>query len=563
MANRTVKNQTGTRDAMVLGAFWASSVFSFIMAILLLSTAIQLRIHDPITSPVLARMIEEAKNEPQNNTLKEEIRALDFLARKAYFTSINQLQYGAVLLLAGLAASLLLWQWHRALHPVKVTPPGEKKEDWWQHQRRSGILVAWGGGIIALATLISVLWSGRFISGREEQTPPPLSMEERNAYWPAFRGPHGNGVVSHSNLPTAWDGETLSGIRWKTAVPRQGNSSPIVFKDKVFLTGGDESVREVYCFSRQTGDLLWRKSVSVPAPDSQGELMIDGETGYAAPTPACDGQRVFAIFPTGELVCFDLEGKQIWTKHLGVADNHYGHSSSLITQDSLLFVQYDHYEGQVLALHVTTGETVWRQPRKQLSWSSPICVHTGSRQELILVDNAQVTSYDPFSGAVLWSKECMYGEVGPSPAYASGMVYATTEYSPAAAIAVDNPDSATIRWRWDGDLPSTASPVASEQYVFFASAGGVISCVSTDSGKTVWMEEFDDGFYSSPICTGNRIYLTDRVGKTYIFAVDSTYRELGSARLGESVVTTPAMIDNMILMRGEKHLFCIEGTADG
>jgi outer membrane protein assembly factor BamB len=275
---------------------------------------------------------------------------------------------------------------------------------------------------------------------------------------------------------------------------------------------------------------------------------------------------VFAVFPTGELVALTLKGKRVWAKHLGVPENHYGHSSSLLTHDGVLYVQYDHGRGKLLALDNVTGRVVWEVERKRLSWSSPVCVNTGSRWELILVDNEWVTSYAPDSGTVLWSHDCMYGEVAPSPAYSSGRVFVVTEYSPAAAIHVPGTaagDSSRILWRWDGELPSTASPVAADAHVFFASAGGTLSCVDVVTGKSVWTKDFDNGFYSSPVIAGARVYAIDRKGITRIFRNAGKYEELGSPPLGETCVTTPALLDGLIVVRGEKHLFCIDGNGEG
>ncbi len=546
------------------GALWSSAVFSLVLGILLFATAVNLRLHDPTTSPALAQMIQRAKEDPDNDELKAEIRAFDYLARKAYFTSVWQIQAGGILLAVGIAATILLWKALHALSRGDTTRPAVQKNVWWEEQSRARTVLAYAGtafvvGIAVTATLAP----GRLTAEQESaNAPPPLSPRELRTGWTAFRGPDGNGGAHYENAPVSWDGETMEGVRWKTEVPREGNSSPVVWDERVFLTGGDETGREVYCFALKDGKLLWRHEVNVPAVGETSKPMIDGETGYAAPTPACDGQRVCALFPTGELVCLDLDGNRVWGKHLGVPDNHYGHSSSLIVHEDLLYVQYDHSEGKLYAFKVTTGESVWEVPRHGISWASPICVNTGERWELIVADNETATSYDPATGAVIWSQDCMYGEVGPSPAYADGLVYVTAEYSPAAAIRIpgsDPGDSSKIMWRWDEDLPTTASPAAGDSLVFFAASGGTVSCVRADSGTTAWTHTYDKGFYASPVIVGDRVYLMDRDGVMRILAVGDTFEEIGSARLGESSVATPAVLENLLVLRGTKHLYCIEG----
>jgi outer membrane protein assembly factor BamB len=569
MSDATTARQkrTGSLLPFVRGAFWTSVLFSAVMAVLLTATFVQLRLHDPIDSPALVRLIARLQNEPHNAQLREQVRALDLLARKAYFTGLWQVRAGAMLLVLGIAVAILSWKAHRMLAPEEPSPPGATAAAWWERRTLSRkALVASGAAIVVVALGSAVFIRGELAArSRMPGAGPPAPFEELRTHWPGFRGPEGNGIASHANAPLSWDGETMAGIRWKVRVPRPGNSSPVVWKERVFVTGGDDQTREVYCFSSVNGKLLWRHDVRVPATTSQPEPDIDAETGYAAPTPACDGRRVFAIFPTGELVCLDLEGNRVWAKNLGVPQNHYGHASSLITHDGMLYVQYDGKEG-LLALDNETGELVWKVKRDRLTWSSPICVNTGRRRELIVADNERVTSYAPRDGRELWSHDCLYGEVGPSPAHAAGRVFVATEYSPAAGIIAHDPDagdSSRILWRWDEDLPNTASPVATERCVFFATAGGAVGCVDAATGSTHWSKTFDNGFYSSPLIAGERVYLMDRTGIMRIFAADTEYRSIGAPSLGEPSVATPAILDGFMIVRGDHHLFRIEGDGDG
>ncbi len=552
--------------SFVRGAFWASMAFSAVLAILLIATTIQVHLHEPLNSPALASMVEQAKQEPGNAELKAELRALDLLARKAYFTSLWQLRTGGILLIVGVTLSLFLWKAHAFLQPTStpLPQPATPQSSWWAEQSGSRKLLAYAGIAVVFIAAASTFFVQGHLAGvsRSPSQQPALSSQRLSKGWPAFRGPGGTGVSHYDTAPVSWDGETMSGIRWKTPVPRDGNSSPVVWDDRVFITGGDEQVREVYCFSLQNGRLLWRHEVQIPSVTSGSEPMVDTETGYAAPTAACDGRRVFAIFPTGELICLDLEGRKVWAQNLGVPENHYGHSSSLITHEGILYVQFDHAEGRLMALEGRTGEMLWENKRDRLSWASPICVNTGTRQELVVVDNAKVSSFDPETGSLLWSHDCMYGEVGPSPAYADGVVYVTTEYSPVAAIQTPSGDSSRILWRWDGDLPATASPVATQNHLFLATAGGTVSCVSADSGKTVWYKDFSEGFYASPVIAGSSVYAIDRAGVMRIFQAGAEYREIGNPKLGEACVATPAVIDGILVVRGEKNLYCIEGDSN-
>jgi outer membrane protein assembly factor BamB len=550
---------------LLAGIFWASGAFSAIMIILLCATFAQTRFHDPLTSPSLALLVERAQQNPADAAIRDEVRALDLLARKAYFTSQWQLRQGSLLLLIGLAITLLCRKGIDALAPLVPQPPPKRMRTWWAEQKlsRKALMIT-----ALLATGIAC--GGAYLLQRELSAngmPTPTASApdaEMQRNWPGFRGWEGIGHASSDSIPTAWNGMSGAGVVWKSVIPRPGHSSPVVWNDRIFLTGGDKDVREVYCFSFNDGSLLWRYRVLVVPEKPQPHLKIDKETGYAAPTPACDGKRLFAIFPTGELVCLTLKGKKVWARHLGTPENHYGHASSLITRSGLLFVQLDQYDsGRLLALAAPTGATVWEVTRPRLSWASPICVNTGDRLELICADNQEVTAYNPATGAILWHHDCLSGEVGPSPAYAAGKVYTANENAVATCIRVKDPaagDSSRIVWTWNEDLPNTSSPVATDSLLFLATADGIVSCVDADSGTTLWTKEFAAGFYASPVLAGNRVFLMDRKGTMHIFGASGTYSLISEPVLGEPAVATPAMLKGAIIIRGETNLFRMGGT---
>jgi outer membrane protein assembly factor BamB len=157
----------------------------------------------------------------------------------------------------------------------------------------------------------------------------------------AFRGPFGNPVSQHKNLPTEWDGAQGKNILWKTAVPLHAFNSPVLWGDKLFIAGADTERREIFCYNRHTGNLLWRRPVvNIPGSPAVPPKTTE-DTGLAAPSLTTDGIAVYAIFGTGDIIAFDMEGNRKWARNLGVPDNHYGHSSSLLSYREKLFVQFD------------------------------------------------------------------------------------------------------------------------------------------------------------------------------------------------------------------------------
>jgi outer membrane protein assembly factor BamB len=252
-----------------------------------------------------------------------------------------------------------------------------------------------------------------------------------------------------------------------------------------------------------------------------------------------------------------MNGKRLWAKNLGLPDNHYGHSSSLIIFKDKLLVQYDtNKSGKLLAFETQTGVTVWETLRNtKISWSSPILVNTGNRMELILTTNPNVNSYNPETGKELWHMECLSGEVGPSAGYADGMVFAANEY--AKLVAVKTGDAPQIVWEADEFLPEVSSPLAVNGLLYIATSYGVFACYDAKTGEKLWSQEYGDSFYASPIYADGKVYITDMSGKTHIVKATREYELVGTPELGEKSVCSPVFMDGRVYLRGMDHLYCI------
>jgi outer membrane protein assembly factor BamB len=233
-----------------------------------------------------------------------------------------------------------------------------------------------------------------------------------------------------------WDGPSGKNIKWKVALAKKGYNSPVIWGDKLFIAGADNESRVLYCFNRLDGKLLWELAADGIPGSPATAPKVTADTGLSAPSVTTNGNQVFAIFATGDILAADLSGKRIWAKNLGVPDNHYGHSSSLICWKDKLIIQFDTNKGgRLLALNNLTGASVWDTPRKsKISWSSPMLAEIEGKMQIITTSSPTVAGYDFDSGAQVWSLDCLSGEVGPSAAYADGLVYAANEYATLAAI---------------------------------------------------------------------------------------------------------------------------------
>ncbi len=341
------------------------------------------------------------------------------------------------------------------------------------------------------------------------------------------------------------------------AIPLRGFNSPIIWGNKIFLSGAQESKREVYCLDRNSGAFLWTLKIeNVPGSPSK-EPEVANYTGHAAPTMATDGNKVFAIFSNGDIVGIDMDGNQVWARNLGAPVNHYGHSSSLIVYKDKILVQYDQKnKKQIMALSVNTGETVWSKTRDvKISWASPVIVNTGKRMEAILAADPFVISYDPETGNELWRIDCISGEVGPSVAYADGIVFSVNDYSKLAAIKIG--DTPEILWESEDYLSDIPSPVATDKYLFMATSYGVIVCYDAKNGDLLWEKEVDNSINASPMIVEGNVYVLDKQGVMYIFKADKEYIPVAQSELGEKIVCTPAFADGKIYLRGYDNLYCV------
>ncbi|MCL2289441.1 MAG: PQQ-binding-like beta-propeller repeat protein, partial [Bacteroidetes bacterium] len=372
-----------------------------------------------------------------------------------------------------------------------------------------------------------------------------------------FRGNNSLGISSARKVPISWNLASGKNILWQVPVPRKGYNSPVISGNKVFFSGADEKVRELFCYELSSGKQLWKlEAKNIPGSPSQAPATTD-DTGLAASTVATNGKVVCAIFGTGDLICADMDGKQLWAKNLGVPDNSYGFASSLLIYGNLLIIQYDNRNApRVIALDLATGNQRWAKdrPERNPSWSSPIIAMVNGKPQLILIGNPGVTSYNPNNGEINWRVEAMSGEPAPGPAYANGIVFVATEYATMTAI---NAADGSVLWKNNEILPEISSPVATKDFVFVATSYGVVASFDPQTGEIIKSMETNADFNASPIIVEGKIYLICTKGKVYIFSAKREFTLITSFETGEKTFATPAFTDRKIVIRTEKSVYCV------
>ncbi|MFC0876066.1 PQQ-binding-like beta-propeller repeat protein [Saccharicrinis sp. FJH2] len=620
-----------------------AGIFTLVVALLFLINYINIKQNDPVDNKVLEAMVQRLSDDPGNDALISEIRNLDLLARKAYFTGQWQINIGSWLLLLGAIITTLALRVYYSL-TSKIDKPESADIKPSTARLMSQKWIAGLAVVVVILALLSSFGSQNYLArydqmktsaardsveqseivvvdvkpaqATEETTdtlqkaeekveeiakvepeknttnkeleknvepeanvkaakietekepqedltaekPKPAvlpTLDDIKKQSPYFRGYLGQGISFAKNIPDNWDVSTGDHIKWKTDIPLKGYNSPVIWDDKIYLTGADQTKRVVYCISRGDGKILWQHAAdNIPGSPAKPPKTTD-DTGLAAPTVATDGQRVYAIFGTGDIVALKSDGTRLWAKNLGVPDNHYGHSSSLICYQDKVFVQYDTSKGgRVMALSVFDGSVLWDTNREShISWASPVLAQLNGKMQLVLSAEPIVAGYDINDGKQLWSVECMMGEVGPSVGIGDGLVFAANEYATLAAI---DPGKQAITWEDNEYLPEVSSPVSANGLLFIATTYGVFVCYDAKTGKKQWETEFGSGFYSSAMLADGKIYIADMEGNVHIMKLSRQHETIADIPMGKPVMATPAFIDGQLFIRTAGSLYCIE-----
>ena len=292
-----------------------------------------------------------------------------------------------------------------------------------------------------------IIWAGLIAALLLVQTAKPSRANESN--WPQFRGPRSSGLGAEGqNFPVEFGPE--QNLLWKTSLPR-GHSSPCIRGDKIFITARSGKSLETICIDRGNGKIKWRKSV-VPEKLER----INGSNSHAAPTPVCDGKRVYVYFGSFGLIAYDFGGGEVWRKPLAIPKMQHGSAASPVLASNMVVINCDQSEGAyILAVNRDTGETIWRQGRQERAgWSTPVLWKHGDVEELVVLGNNTLISYDLKDGGKRWwLNNLPKGDATPTPVYAGDTLFITSpvRLTGDPVNPIELPDFNVLLDRYDGD----------------------------------------------------------------------------------------------------------------
>jgi outer membrane protein assembly factor BamB len=414
--------------------------------------------------------------------------------------------------------------------------------------------------------------------------------------WPQFRGPYAAGA-SATAAPTAWDLKTGRNIVWKTPVSGLSHSSPIAWGDHVFVvTAVPVVARELplklgeagidpaddivphawklFSIERRTGRVRWERTVHQGLP----RLKRHVKASHASSTPATDGTHVVVLAGSQGLFCYDLSGKLLWTRDLGVMDvglvddpsYQWGPASSPIIHKNLVIIQNDrHRDSALSAFDVRTGVPAWQVTRDELpSWATPLVFHSGARTELVTNSGKYIRGYDPDTGRELWRLSDNATQVKvPSPVSGGDLIIVSGGYPPGGRpIYAVRPGSngeiahGQLAWRTDRGSSYTPTPIVHERILYSVTDNGILSAYHVATGERLYQTRISpaaSSFSASPVAAGDNLYFTSEDGEVFVIQGGLPFKLIATNSMGEVCMATPAVVDGMLLVRTRTQLVAI------
>ncbi len=421
-------------------------------------------------------------------------------------------------------------------------------------------------------------------------------------HWPSFRGPNASGVSDGHPTPVKWNAPSGESVLWKTPIPGVAVSSPVVWGDRVFVSTAVSSdphatIRtglygdvepssdlsrhswRLVALDKRTGKVLWERVAHEGVPRTKRHP----KSSQASPTPVTDGRHVVVSFGSEGLYTYDVDGKLLWKRDLGVLnagwfydpDYEWGVGSSPIIWKGSVIVQCDIQNNSfIAAFDVATGQPLWRTPREEIpSWSTPAIYEGNGRAELVTQATNFTRGYDPSTGQELWRLSGNSEIAIPTPIIGQNLIIVTNGYRGVQPIYAIKPgakgditlkgeqsQSEFIAWSTKRGGPYIPTPLIYYDHLYVCSNNGVLSAYDVRTGQRLYQERLggtSGSFSASPVAADGKIYLSSEDGDVFVVKAGPTYELLATNSIGEVVMATPAISDGVIIIRGLKDVFAI------
>lgn len=398
------------------------------------------------------------------------------------------------------------------------------------------------------------------------QVPCPAAATD----WPEFRGPTGQGLSTAKNVPQSWS--ATSHVAWKTAVPGQGWSSPVLVNGRLYLTSaeGDPALPSLHalCVDAATGRIVWNVEVLRAPPEATREF--HQKNSHASPTPIVRDGVVYVHFGHMGTAALDLDGRVRWRQTAFAYAPMHGNGGSPALIGDLLVINCDgKTDPFIAALDARTGELRWKTARRtharsKFSFSTPLAIEVDGATQVISAASGFVAGYDPRDGRELW--RARYGEgfsVIPRPVFAHGLLFVSSCFMRPVIYAV-NPKGAAgdvtethIVWSQAKGAPNTPSPLVVGDELYLVSDGGIATCFDARTGTIHWSERLGGDFSASPVFAEGRIYFQNEAGVGSVVKAGKTFELIATNDLGERTLASPALTDGSLFLRSKSHLWRI------
>lgn len=392
--------------------------------------------------------------------------------------------------------------------------------------------------------------------------------------WPQWRGPNLNGVSVEKNLPERWT--TEENVTWKLPMPGWSGSTPVVWRDRIFLNVAEGDNLYLWSVDRTKGSVQWKQLLG-------GGNVKMRKQNMSSPSPVTDGKSVYVMTGTGILKAFDFSGKELWSrdiqKEYGTFGLNWGYASSPLLFEDSLYVQVLHGmktddPSYVLRIERKTGKTIWKVERPTIairespdSYTTPAILRYGKTIELVITGGDCVTGHDLATGKELWRANGLNPDNDPSyrivasPVVYNEIVYAPTRVRPLLALrAGGRGDISSSHLLWSTpNGPDVPTPVTDGKYFYIVNDRGIMWCLDAKTGAEIYgRQRLKPGTYSSsPVLADGKIYVTNEEGLTSVVRAGPQFGIVAENALNDYCLSSPAISDGQIFIRTAANLYCI------